>query len=168
MMNKLKFFVGGVLLSLLTGCASLGPIDTSAFAPKIQQDIPTIEGKILEKSPASFLPGINGYNLVDNLFEAGPFATAKQGAIVVTDRRLYFVEWRAEKYQLLWDLDYRLITSIEIKSMGRGQRLVVRFQKSPDVASFDITSDGTFIDAKKTTTIGQLIARQSGKFCKLP
>lgn len=167
-MSKIKIINAGLLLTLLTGCASFGPINTAEFAPKIRQDIPTIDGKILEKSHATFLPGINGYNLADNFFEAGPLRTGKAGAIVVTDQRLYFVEWKSEKYQLLWDLDYRLIKSIEIRSMGRGKRLVVCFNKSPEVASFDITSDGTFIDAKTTTAIGQLIARQSGKTCKLP
>jgi hypothetical protein len=167
-MNKINLIGAGALLILLTGCASLGPINTAQFEPKIRHDIPTLEGRILEKSPATFLPGISGYNLLDNIFERGPAAKSKTGLIVLTEKKVYFARWVGGEYKHHWDLDYRLINSLEVKSMGRGKRLVINFSKHPNVASFDISSDGTFIDAKKTKSIGQLIARQSGKYCKLP
>lgn len=167
-MNKIKFISASVLLILLAGCASFGPVDTAAFEPKIRHDIPCIKGKILEKSPAVFLPGVNGYNIINNLFEAGPFAKSKTGLIILTEHNLYFAQWNGGEYHHYWDVDYDLITSIEIRSMGRSQRLVLNFSKHPNVASFDITSNGTFIDTQKTTAIGRLIARQSGKACRIP
>ncbi|MGE4489180.1 MAG: hypothetical protein AB7E95_06530 [Kiritimatiellales bacterium] len=167
-MNKIKFISAGFLLISLAGCASFGPIDTAEFEPKIRHDIPAIEGRVLAKAPAVFLPGINGYSIVGNFFEAGPFAKSKTGLIVLTEQKLYFAQWNSGNYHHYWDLDYGLITSLEIRSMGRGKRLVLNFSKHPNVASFDITSNGTFIDARKTTTIGQLIASRSGKHCKLP
>jgi hypothetical protein len=178
-MLKLKMFISGCLMLLLTGCASFGPLGTSNFEPKLRQDIPSLEGQIIYQAPASFLNAVDGYKFSDlgqlrPQYEPLKYGTAQiyqvgEGIIVLTEHKVYFVKWRGEKYENYWELDYKKITTIEIRSLGLGRRLVIEFDDVPYVVSFDVATDsGQRIDQQRTITVCQLIAQHSKGDCKLP
>lgn len=178
MLKLITFFLGFWVL-LLAGCASFGPLGTVNFEPKLRQDIPSVEGQLIYQGPAGFLNAVDGYkfsdlgqvrpqyeplkNVTDQLYEV------IGGIIVLTDHKVFFVKWRGEKYEHYWDLDYRNITAIEIRSLGLGKRLVIKFDEVPYVVSFDVHTDsGQHIDQQRTMTVCQLIAQRSNRYCKLP
>jgi hypothetical protein len=173
MLNRRAVLTATICI-LLTGCASFGPLGTPAFEPTLRRDIPNIVGKLTYQSPASLLYGIDGYDLWANATVNWPiFAQGRvivlEGIVVLSEQKLYFVKWFGERYQLLWKLDYKKITSVEIRSVLLGHRIVIKFDEEPYVTSLDIATDsGQRIDAEKTVTVCRLIARGSGRDCKLP
>lgn len=161
-----------VMVLLLAGCASFGPLGTESFEPKLRQDIPSIDWQLIYQSPASFLNAVDGFKFSDltNVrpqYEPLEDATnqtyqVEEGIIVLTEHKVFFVKWRGEKYEKYWDLDYKKITTLKISSLGLRQRLVIKFDDVPNVVSFDIATDsGQFIDKQRTITVCQLIARYS-------
>lgn len=173
MVNR-KAVLTATICLLLTGCASFGPLGTPAFESTLRRDIPNIEGKLTYQSPGSLLYGIDGYDFWDNATVNWPvFAQDRliimEGIIVLTEQELYFVKWLRERYRLLWALDYKKITSLEIRSALLGRRIVMKLDGEPRVVSLDIaTNSGQRVDAEKTVTVCQLIAQRSEKDCKLP
>ena len=163
-----------IITMLLAGCASFGPLGTTAFEPTLRRDVPSVEGKLTYQSPASLLYAIDGYEFWGNAAVHWPiFAQDRsiigEGIVVLSEQKLYFVKWFRERYQLLWTLDYKKITSVEIRSLGLGRRIVITFDEEPQVTSLDVATDsGQRIDAERTVAVCQLIAERSGKDCKLP
>jgi len=162
-----KISIAGVLVSFLTACVSYGPLNTPEFEVTLRQDVPTIEGILLYRGPAEPFYGVDGYRFIRGW--------PNWGIIALTDQRFYFVKWIRGKYENEWGLDYKKITSVEVRTFGRSSRLVINYDGEPKVTSFHIFSDASpnpglfaFGDTQKTATVCQLIAERSGNECELP
>lgn len=164
-----------IALLLVAGCSSFGPLGTPDFEPTLRRDVPSVSGKLLYQAPGSLLYAVDGYDLLDTVLARAPASSLPDspreyglGVVVLTDQKLYFVKWSQTKYEQLWDLDYRQIDSLEVRSLGKGRRLVIKFSGQPaKVASFDMASDnGQTIDPQRTVVVCKLIAERSSKDCR--
>jgi len=173
-MLRLRGWTVGILGFPIVGCASLGPLGTADFEPTLRRDVPSIQGKLIYQAPASLLYAMDGYDLSDAARVASPFLaqgryTVGHGVVVLTEEKLHFVKWSQARYQHEWNLDYQRIRSIEVRSFGKGRRLVMKLDGEPEVVSFDITTNsGEIIDKERTVAVCQLIAQRLGTECKLP
>lgn len=175
-MKKVRVCVATALSTLIVGCASYGPLGTTNFEPTLRRDVPSVEGRIEFQSPGAILFGVDGYKLSDQLrlrmemSRAGPRDTySENGVIVVAEHKLYFVKWTEKKYEDVWDLDYKKVQSLEVRSFGLGRMIVAKLDGDPPVVSYEAASDsGQSVDAQRTITVCQLMARNAGKECKLP
>ena len=170
-----KIVMAVATTGVLSGCVTLGPYGTAQFEPTLRKDAPEIQGPVVYKAPGRLLYGIDGFKLVDNIAVKSPLfhggrSESGQGILLATESKLHFVVWREEKYLSSdWALDYNTIRSLEVRSLGRGRRLVAMVDGEPGVVSFDVYADDLqFIDSERTAALCKLVAARSGKDCKLP
>lgn len=162
-----------LLALLLTGCASNGPLGTAEFEPTLRRDIPDLKGRLVYQAPAVIFYGVDGYAFIDNLIAKGTLAPGRHvngpGVVVLTDERLHFIRWISGKYEPQWEIDYKAVTSLEVRSFVRGRRMVVKMTGEPEVSSFDFTSDnGQLIDRERAAAACLRMAQYAGRKCVLP
>jgi hypothetical protein len=173
-MLRLRGWTVGILCFFMVGCASFGPLHTADLEPTLRRDVPSIQGELIDQAPASLFYAIDGFSLSDAAKVASPLLAQGRwlegpGIVVLTEEKLYFVKWLQEKYEHKWDLNYPRIRSIEVRSWGKGRRLVLKLDGEPEVVSFEITTaSGNMIDKEKTVAVCQLIAQRVGTECTLP
>ena len=153
LINAMKKFGISILaaLAILSGCSTIGPTDFPEFATLVQAPVPKGDGAVRFFGPAFWYPNQRGFTDVRNGMLSG---TPPQiaGALVVADKAILFEQWddKAKSYDIVKRIPMGNVMSVNVDSMGLGQRVVVR-RKDLSFDSFAFTRpSGHFQDAEQT------------------
>jgi hypothetical protein len=159
---RLIFFVAALGM-LLAACASFGPLERGQFEARLRKDIHVSDDTLIFYSPAVILPGVIGYEMPGVLMASKVKAA---GVLILGSENIYFVLWNEEKYEDYWRLSYKDVEKLDLRSLGFGRRIVIRYENESKVESIDVTGDsGQFIDREKTESVCKVFEQRSGKAC---
>ena len=143
---------------LLVACASVtnpsfGPIKEDNFQNIFLESIAEDQQEVIFYSRAIWYPNKNGFKFLP----AGK--KSRKGVIVYTDQRIYFSEWSAKQYNIVFSASYDQLEELRIAANDLFGRIVV---KKDNYNSFEILGvNGPDLPDKDETEVAyQIIVQQ--------
>ncbi len=161
MRNKFKsLFIIFSSTFLLFACASVstnstfGPIQEDSFQAIFLESLAEEEQDIIFYSRAIWYPNKNGFKFLP----AGK--KSRKGVIVYTNKNIYFSEWSAKQYKMLFNIGYDQIKETRLVANELFGRIVI---KKDSYNSFEILGiHGPDLPDKAETEVAyEIIVKQS-------
>lgn len=145
--TRFVFIAVFIVITLLGGCASLGPAADPSGVNYLARKIDHNDGGISHHFKATWLPNEAGYTDLNKTFAGNRGDKLTEGFLVLTDAALYFIVWDrlAEEYSVLLRVSYDRLANVRLIQYGQGRRVTIQEKDTFRPNTFEITR-GLIVD----------------------